>query len=1048
MTNSWIKFLSLPVAQNELRITSRFGRRQTLIPGASLNHQGLDIGAPVGTPVRSVADGTVLSARVSLACGQGVIIEHTSPSDPSRTFLTGYCHLEFASPQSYGIVAGVNVTAGQTIGRIGRKSGISSAPHLHLWLRNGKLNNRYATYIDPEPYLTLATPVQPVTPSSTTATSVPSATAGTGTTTVSPYISSFESFHPRIQYELSRRSLATETANTYMPFVKLTSLLKIDKENLQGVNSAWCPTLGIHGQSEETFENIYFPQGNKSIVAYATTIKNGKPIRIPVTVENSDADQNNIPIPGIVSVSTERSTAGPMGVRGGLFRANLKLVAYSVGQLDTLLKYYLRPATRVVLEFGRTSSSATEPRVTPFKWEDTQTNITNKIRKLITDQREQEKFIKETVYDNYGNYEIFIGYVVKFNLKYTKNNVYEIDLTVHSVQQFEVPSKHTGLKSICGPNAVDKCKVMDVLEYFDESYSWKANSFKQLMKSATEENGRLYNRWNKHIVALRQPRNENNQAKSGTNNKETNTREGGYLISWEFFVNVLLNDEVQGLFSIFPLDSLQTEAQNLLKSSLIKPVNPNIVPDSSKLIANEVGYHPNLRSVDPGKILIYNVTANQTANSTGVTMAVENRAAGANIRLTDSPISTQISGSVIGSFDNLLQNKNSEPGTSLLTKGVWLNTNMIAQCFMGTDTISAGLNLILTRMNEATEGYWNLQLLSNDTTNSGLHVIDMGLSKNKSQGNSAGLSAPLPTNISVVSQIKDSLTNTEQLISSYYGDVSSGTPKYTYVFNKKLRVGDTDDTGSDLLDINVEFNLPQVVAVQAIAGIGGVAQKSMLQSIDIPGLQRLSLLPELYVTCSSSDTSTNAPCPNDPIISLEQQLTAANREQRLANAQFDNSINNPTVRGEFAPISAAGRLIRAEGNVVSAKAAVAGQTLNNDNVLPIIREYNHLGNALRFIEFNPSQMMERINKDSADEQTTKTQVAHAFNSSNLTKTIVDLTLPGVGGIQLFQSFLVDRIPSILNKGYYIVTKVSHEFSTERGWITKIQGRFRYQPQVK
>ena len=1040
MTDSWIKFISLPVAQNELRITSRFGKRKTIIPGASLNHQGIDIGAPTGTPVRAVADGTVISANYTAICGQGVIIEHPSPTNPDYSFTTGYCHLNFSSPQRYSIIPGVKVTAGQTVGEVGN-TGISSAAHLHFWLRNGKLTNRYTTYVDPEPYLTSATPVQPPTP-----VSVPSV-AAVPTSTVTPYIYSFESFHPRIQYELSRRSLATETANTYMPFVKLTSLLKVDGGNLQGVTSAWCPTLGIHGQSQETFENIYFPQGNKSIVAYATTIKNGQPIRVPVTVENSDADQYNIPVPGIISVSTDRTTAGPMGVRGGLFRANLKLVAYSVGQLDTLLKYYLRPATRVVLEFGRTSSSATEPTITSFKWEDTQANITNKIRKLITDQQEQEKFIKETVYDNYGNYEIFIGYVVKFNLKYTKNNVYEIDLTVHSAQQFEVPNKHTGLKSICGPNATDKCKVMDVLEYFDESYSWKSNSFKQLMKSS-EEGGRLYERWGSHIIPLRQPRNETNQAKPGTNNKETNTREGGYLISWEFFVNVLLNDEQQGIFSIFPLGSLGTEAQDLLKSSLIKPVNSIVTPDSSKLIANEVGYHPNLRSVDPGKILIYNVTANQAANSTGVTMAVENIATGANVRLQDSPISTQISGSVIGSFDNLLQNKNFEPGSSLLTKGVWLNTNMIAQCFMGTDTISAGLNLVLTRMNEATEGYWNLQLLSNDTTNTGLHVIDMGLSKNKSQGNSAGLSAALPTNISAVSQIKDSLTNTEQLISSYYGDVNSGNPKYTYVFNRKLRTGDSDDTGSDLLDINVEFNLPQVVAVQAIAGIGGVAQKSTLQSIDIEGLQKLSLLPELYVTCSSPVTNSEAPCPDDPIISLEQQLAAAKREQALANAQFDDAINNPTVGGEFAPIPAAARVSRAGQSVLSANAAVAGQTLNNDNVLPIIREYNHLGNALRFIEFNPSQMMERVNKDSADEQKTKTQVAHAFNSSNLTKTVVDLTLPGVGGIQLFQSFLVDRIPSILNKGYYIVTKVSHEFSTERGWITKIQGRFRYQPQVR
>jgi hypothetical protein len=74
-------------------------------------------------------------------------------------------------------------------------------------------------------------------------------------------------------------------------------------------------------------------------------------------------------------------------------------------------------------------------------------------------------------------------------------------------------------------------------------------------------------------------------------------------------------------------------------------------------------------------------------------------------------------------------------------------------------------------------------------------------------------------------------------------------------------------------------------------------------------------------------------------------------------------------------------------------------------------------------------------------------VAHSFNSSNLTKTIVDLTMPGIGGIELFQSFLVDRVPSILTKGYYVVTKINHEFSTQNGWITKIQGRFIYRPGV-
>jgi hypothetical protein len=72
---------------------------------------------------------------------------------------------------------------------------------------------------------------------------------------------------------------------------------------------------------------------------------------------------------------------------------------------------------------------------------------------------------------------------------------------------------------------------------------------------------------------------------------------------------------------------------------------------------------------------------------------------------------------------------------------------------------------------------------------------------------------------------------------------------------------------------------------------------------------------------------------------------------------------------------------------------------------------------------------------------------HAFNSSNLTKTLVDLTVPGIGGIELFQSFWVDRVPSILDNGFYIVTKVVHELNPERGWITKIQGRFRFKPRV-
>ncbi|MFM7850858.1 MAG: hypothetical protein ACKO96_02855, partial [Flammeovirgaceae bacterium] len=67
-----------------------------------------------------------------------------------------------------------------------------------------------------------------------------------------------------------------------------------------------------------------------------------------------------------------------------------------------------------------------------------------------------------------------------------------------------------------------------------------------------------------------------------------------------------------------------------------------------------------------------------------------------------------------------------ENGTSSLTKGVWINTNSIIDAFSGADTLSTALNRLLTSMNNATRGFWNLQLLSNDVENPGIHVIDMG----------------------------------------------------------------------------------------------------------------------------------------------------------------------------------------------------------------------------------------------------------------------------------------------------------------------------------
>lgn len=110
------------------RVTSRFGRRVHPITGDSRMHRGVDYGAPTGTRVQAVADGTVAFAGWRGGYGKLLILRH------SGGYETRYAHL---SRFGNGIRAGARVSRGQIVARSGN-TGASTAPHLHYeMLRNG-----------------------------------------------------------------------------------------------------------------------------------------------------------------------------------------------------------------------------------------------------------------------------------------------------------------------------------------------------------------------------------------------------------------------------------------------------------------------------------------------------------------------------------------------------------------------------------------------------------------------------------------------------------------------------------------------------------------------------------------------------------------------------------------------------------------------------------------------------------------------------------------------------------------------------------------------
>ena len=112
-------FIKSPVPLG--RVTSKFSlRRIHPISRIIRPHLGVDLAAPVGTPVMATAEGAVFSIGFQGGFGRQIVISHPGG------YKTYYGHL---SRFSKGLKRGSTVTQKQIIGYVG-SSGISTGPHL------------------------------------------------------------------------------------------------------------------------------------------------------------------------------------------------------------------------------------------------------------------------------------------------------------------------------------------------------------------------------------------------------------------------------------------------------------------------------------------------------------------------------------------------------------------------------------------------------------------------------------------------------------------------------------------------------------------------------------------------------------------------------------------------------------------------------------------------------------------------------------------------------------------------------------------------------
>jgi hypothetical protein len=480
------------------------------------------------------------------------------------------------------------------------------------------------------------------------------------------------------------------------PFVRFTSCLS---DSVKGYSYF---TLGLHGFYQEDLDIFDVSYRNRDIVGYATDLnakqQNGKYGKrlisadeltegaVPPTLEQNlrpEVLQQRKNVIG--SIEDEIQTVahgvhpvpGVINVRvnrknlGAPMIVDVQWVCYNRSQMEFLRNHFMMAGRYVVLEFGNQFANKKIKKTLDFTditgVTDTLSDAIFKGRKWVID-----KWVKP----NDGNYDFIVGMVGNFNVQLdAATNTYTCSTTVYTMGEnmwgFSIYDTVTNKA-----NDQVVAKVSAISDFFK-----LGGVFDQLVMNASGDQSK--------VIPLQSDAQKDFAIKT-VDNKEISKIDAKdrTFVSWAFFVNVII-----GMVNKC-IENSTSLKEGILKFSQIVERPTSDDKETEDWISDSAA----LKSTDPDTLLIVKSVVQGASSFAGA-----------------------------GYFDKA---DGGEGWRGKLSQGVWLNTGMIREVFLGSKTVADAMNGVLGRMNNATANYWKLKLFYDEEFNS-YKVIDLNCVNNK-----------------------------------------------------------------------------------------------------------------------------------------------------------------------------------------------------------------------------------------------------------------------------------------------------------------------------